>query len=111
YAVVDFEGLIDGKPFRGGSAKGEIIRVGDEGVLPAFSDNLVGLAPGEEREFEVTFPEEAREDLAGKTAQFRVQLQEIKQRRVPEADDEFAKDVGDFETIADLRADRRRRLE
>lgn len=111
YAVVDFEGLIDGKPFRGGAAKGEIIRVGDEGVLPAFSDNLVGLAPGEEREFEVTFPEEAREDLAGKTAQFRVQLQEIKQRRVPEADDEFAKDVGDFETIADLRADRRRRLE
>ncbi|HEY8417323.1 MAG TPA: trigger factor [Limnochordales bacterium] len=111
YAVVDFEGLIDGKPFRGGAAKGEIIRVGADGVLPAFSEQLVGMAPGEDREFELTFPPEAREDLAGKTAKFRVHLHEIKQRRVPEADDEFAKDVGEFETIADLRADRRRRLE
>jgi len=111
YAVVDFEGLIDGKPFRGGAAKGEIIHVGADGVLPAFSEQLVGMAPGEDREFELTFPPEAREDLAGKTAKFRVHLHEIKQRRVPEADDEFAKDVGDFETLADLRADRRRRLE
>lgn len=111
YAVVDFEGYIDGQPFRGGAGKGEIVRVGDEGVLPAFSQQLVGMAPGEEREFDVTFPEGAREDLAGKTARFRVRLLEIKQRRVPEADDEFAKDVGEFETIAELRADCRKRLE
>lgn len=111
YAVVDFEGHIDGQPFRGGAGKGEILRVGDEGILPAFSEQLVGMAPGEEREFDVTFPEGAREDLAGKTAKFRVRLLEIKQRRVPEADDEFAKDLGEFETIAQLRDDRRKRLE
>jgi len=79
YAVVDFEGYIDGQPFRGGAGKGDIVRVGDEGVLPAFSQQLVGMAPGEEREFDVTFPEGAREDLAGKTARFRVRLLEIKQ--------------------------------
>ncbi|HEY8497467.1 MAG TPA: trigger factor, partial [Limnochordales bacterium] len=111
YAVVDFEGHIDGRPFRGGAGKGEIVRVGDEGVLAAFSEQLVGMAPGEEREFDLTFPEGAREDLAGKTARFRVRLLEIKQRRVPAADDEFAKDVGEFETIAELREDRRKRLE
>ncbi|MFS8665113.1 MAG: trigger factor [Limnochordales bacterium] len=111
YAILDFEGFIDGQPFRGGAGKGEVVHVGGEGVLPAFSEQLVGMAPGEEKEFELTFPDQARDDLAGKTARFRVKLHEIKQRRVPEADDEFAKDVGDFETIADLRADRRRMLE
>lgn len=110
FAVVDFEGHIDGQPFRGGAAKGETIEVGGDGVLTAFSEALVGMAPGEEREFDVTFPAEAREDLAGKTAHFRVKLHEIKQRRVPAADDEFAKDVGDFETIAELRESRRQRL-
>ncbi|MBO8141782.1 MAG: trigger factor [Firmicutes bacterium] len=111
YAVIDYEGLIDGKPFRGGAGRGETVEVGGAAVLPEFSDQLIGMAPGDEREFEVTFPENSREDIAGKTAKFRVTLHGIKQKRLPELDDEFAKDAGDYETLEELRADVRRRLE
>ena len=85
--------------------------MGGEGFLPGFSEQLVGMQIGEEREIEVQFPEDARDDLAGKTAKLVVRLQEIKVRVVPEFDDELAKEVGEFDTLEELRADARKRLE
>lgn len=111
FAVIDFDGFIDDEPFQGGAGRGEVVEVGGEGFLPGFTEQLVGMKIDEEREVEVTFPEEAREDLAGKQAKFVVRLQEIKERIVPELDDELAKDVGDFDTLEELRADARKRLE
>lgn len=111
FAVIDYDGFIDGEPFRGGAGRGELVEVGAEDFLPGFTEQLVGMKIGEEREVEVRFPDNAREDLAGKQAKFRVRLQEIKTRIVPELDDELAKEVGDFETLEELRADARKRLE
>lgn len=111
YAVIDFDGYIDGEPFRGGAGRGELVEVTPEAFVPGFAQQLIGMKPGEEREVTVTFPEDAREDLAGKEATFSVRLQEIKVRVVPELDDELAKTAGDFETLEELRADARRRLE
>lgn len=111
FAVIDYDGFIDDEPFRGGAGRGEIVEAAGGGFVPGFSEQLVGMKIGEEREIKVTFPENAREDLAGKEAKFIVRLQEIKTRIVPELDDEFAKDVSDFETLEELRDDARRRLE
>lgn len=112
YAVIDFEGLVDGKPFSGGAARGYTLRVGAGEFIPGFAEQLVGMQVGEEREISVTFPEnDRRQDLAGKGATFRIKLLGVKVRRVPELDDEFAKDVSDMETLAELRADIRRKLE
>lgn len=111
FAVIDYDGFIDGEPFRGGAGRGELVEVGAEDFLPGFTEQLVGMKIGEEREVEVRFPDNAREDLAGKQAKFRVRLQEIKTRIVPDLDDELAKEVGDFETLEELRADARKRLE
>jgi len=111
FAVIDYDGFIDGQPFQGGAGRGEIVEAGGGSFLPGFAEQLVGMSVGEEREITVRFPDNARQDLAGKEAKFVVRLKEIKTRVVPELDDEFAKDVGDFETLAELRADVRKRLE
>lgn len=95
YAVVDFDGYIDGQPFQGGSATGYTLEIGGEGYLSGFSEGMIGLRPGETREIPVRFPAEYRqEDLAGKEALFKVTLREIKQRLLPELDEEFAKSLG-----------------
>lgn len=111
FAIIDFEGFMNGEPFQGGAARGQTIEIGAGAFVPGFEEQLVGMAPGEEREIEITFPEDYREDLAGKPATFRVKLHEIKERRVPDLDDEFAKDTGQFDTLEEMRADFRRRLE
>ncbi len=111
YVVIDFDGYINDEPFQGGAVRGQLIEVGGDGYIPGFAQQLVGMKIGEEREIEVTFPEDYREDLAGKQAKFVVRLQEIKTRVVPELDDELAKDIGEFETLAELREDARKRLE
>lgn len=111
FAVIDFDGFIDDEAFQGGAGRGELVEVGGPGFVPGFSEQLVGMKIGEEREIEVEFPDGAREDLAGKTAKFVVRLQEMKVRVVPELDDELAKDVGDYENLDELRADTRERLE
>lgn len=109
-AVVDYDATVDGNPFEGGSGRERVIEMGEGHTLPGFEDELVGMSVGQEREFSLVLPDRYPvEGLAGKEASFRVKLLELKRRELPELDDEFAKDVSDFETLEALTADLRRR--
>ena len=100
---VDFVGKIDGEPFEGGSAEDIAVVIGKNQFIPGFEEGLVGAKPGEERTIDVTFPEEyGAEHLAGKAAQFDVTVKEVGAPKLPEADDEFAKNLG-FESMDKLR--------
>ncbi|MBO8126226.1 MAG: trigger factor [Firmicutes bacterium] len=104
YVLLDFEGFVDGKPFSGGSGKDVILEVGAGRFLPDFEEGLVGAKVGETAEIEVSFPEDYGADfLQGKTAIFKVNVKEIKEKKLPELDDEFAKDVSEHETLAELK--------
>ena len=104
--VIDFEGFTDGKPFEGGKAEGHSLELGSGQFIPGFEDQIIGKKIGDEFDINVTFPKEyGAEDLAGKYAVFKIKLHEIKIRELPEIDDEFAKDVSEFDTIKDLKAD------
>lgn len=106
FVIIDFEGLVDGKPFEGGKAEKYNLEVGSGAFIPGFEEQLIGLKPEEEKEIEVTFPEDYNvKDLAGKPAVFQVKLHEIKRLNLPELDDEFAQDVSDFDTLEELKAD------
>jgi trigger factor len=103
-AMIDFEGITDGQPIPGGSAKDFPLTIGSDTFLPGFEDALIGIAPGEEREFFLALPDDFQEAaLAGKEAQFKVNLKEIRERVLPELDDDFAKDVGDYENLEVLK--------
>lgn len=111
-AVIDFEGFIDGEPFEGGKAENYNLELGSNTFIPGFEEQLVGMAKGEEKEIKVTFPEEYHvEELKGKEAVFKVKVNEIKRKKLPELDDEFAKDVSEFETLEEFKADLRQKLE
>ncbi|HIF93156.1 MAG: trigger factor [Myxococcales bacterium] len=102
--TIDFKGTIDGVAFEGGSAEGIDLELGSGRMIPGFEEQLVGAVSGEERDLEVPFPDDYGNDgLAGKTAIFASKVTAIKRRELPELDDEFAKDVGDFETLDDVR--------
>ncbi|MGA9175092.1 MAG: trigger factor [Thermoactinomyces sp.] len=104
--IIDFEGFVDGEPFEGGKAEKYTLEVGSGTFIPGFEDQLVGMKPGEEKDVEVTFPEDYHaSELAGKPAVFKVKLHEIKRLNLPELDDEFAQDVSEFDTLAELKAD------
>ena len=104
--VIDFEGFKDGVAFDGGKAEGHSLELGSGSFIPGFEEQLVDHNIGDEFDITVTFPEEyGAEDLAGKEAVFKIKLHEIKVRELPEIDDEFAKDVSEFDTLADLKAD------
>ncbi|HEY8464345.1 MAG TPA: trigger factor [Bacillota bacterium] len=106
FAVIDFEGYIDGKPFTGGAAQAYTLEIGSETFIPGFEDQLIGMKTGTEREITVTFPADYQNsELAGKEAVFKVALKEIKVKEIPELDDEFAKSVGNFENLDELRKD------
>jgi trigger factor len=111
--VMDFEGFVDGEAFEGGQAENYSLELGSGQFIPGFEDQLVGLAAGESKDVEVTFPEEYHAaDLAGKPAVFKVTLHEIKGKELPELDDEFAKDVDDeVETLDALKEKIKSRLE
>ena len=112
FCVFDFIGYVDGKPFSGGAAENHTLEIGSGQFIPGFEEQMVGLEVGETKEIEVTFPEEYHaEELAGKDATFKITVKEIKERVLPELDDEFAKDISDFETLEELRADIRKNLE
>lgn len=101
--IIDFEGFVDGEPFENGSAEEYLLELGSGTFLPGFEEQLEGMKRGEEREVQVTFPEDyGVEELAGKPALFKVKLHEIKEKVVPELDDEFAKEFG-LESIDQLR--------
>lgn len=105
-STIDFEGFVDGVAFEGGKAENFELTIGSGQFIPGFEDQLIGMKIGEEKEINVTFPREYHaENLAGKPAMFKVKLISIKSKILPELDDEFAKDVSEFETLADYRKD------
>jgi len=109
--VLDHEGTIHGKPFKGGSGKNLTLLLGRGGYLPGFEEQVVGLQKGDSKQFRLSFPADSpRKDLAGRTADFRVTIKEVKKRRVPELNDEFARTVGDAETVVALRDKLREQL-
>ncbi|HEY8361711.1 MAG TPA: trigger factor [Tissierellaceae bacterium] len=110
--TIDYKGFIDGKEFPGGSAEGQILEIGSGQFIPGFEEQLVGKNKGEEVEIVVTFPEDYHaEDLEGKEATFKVKIHEIKEKELPVLDDEFAKDVSEFDTLEEYKQSIRERLE
>ena len=112
-AVIDYEGLDDGKPFEGGKGEDHQLTLGSGSFIPGFEEQVVGMSAGEEKEINVTFPEQYHaKDLAGKPVVFKVKVKEVQVKELPELDDEFAKDVStEFDTLDQLRADVKARLE
>ena len=110
--VIDYKGLKDGKPFEGGSAEGYELRLGSHTFIPGFEDQLIGACAGEEKALDITFPEDYHaKELAGAPVVFEVKVHEVKETQVPAKDDELAKDVSEFDTLDELRADLRRQIE
>ena len=110
--VIDFEGFVDGVPFEGGKAENHELEIGSKTFIPGFEDQIIGMKIDEERDINVKFPEEYfSKDLAGKDATFKVKLHEIKKKELPELDDEFAKDVSEFDTLDELKKSIKEKIE
>ena len=104
--TIDFEGSVDGVSFEGGKAENYDLEIGSNTFIPGFEDQIIGMKIDEEKDVKVKFPEEYfSKELAGKDAVFKVKLHEIKKKELPELDDEFAKDVSEFDTLKELKAD------
>ena len=111
-ATIDFEGFVDDKAFEGGKAENYDIELGSNTFIPGFEDQIVGMKIDEEKDVNVKFPDEYfSKELAGKDANFKVKLHEIKKKELPKLDDEFAKDVSEFDTLDELKADIKTKLE
>lgn len=109
--VIDYAGTVDGEPFAGGSSENYELELGSKTFIPGFEEQLVGVKGGDEKDVEVTFPEEYHaEDLKDKDAVFKVTIKEVKSKELPELDDEFAKDVSEFDTLDELKNDIKERL-
>ena len=110
--VIDFEGFVDGVPFEGGKAENHELEIGSKTFIPGFEDQIIGMKIDEERDINVKFPEEYfSKDLSGKDATFKVKLHEIKKKELPELDDEFAKDVSEFDTLDELKKSIKEKIE
>ncbi|WP_130868329.1 trigger factor [Intestinimonas massiliensis (ex Afouda et al. 2020)] len=103
--VIDFEGFLDGKPFDGGKGEGHSLELGSNSFVPGFEEQLIGTKAGDEKDLDITFPEDYHADLAGKAVVFKVKVHEVKEKQLPTVDDEFAKDVSEFDTLADFKKD------
>ena len=111
-ATIDFEGFVDGVAFEGGKAENHDLVLGSNSFIPGFEDQVVGMNINDEKEIKVTFPKEYfSKDLAGKEATFKVKLHELKKKELPTLDDEFAKDVSEFDTLKELKDSIKERLE
>ena len=111
-AVIDFEGFVDGEPFEGGKAENHSLEIGSHTFIDNFEDQLVGKNTGDEVEVNVTFPAEYHAtELAGKPALFKVKINEIKSKELPELDDDFAQDVSEFDTLAEYKESVKKNLE
>ena len=111
-AVIDFEGFVDGEAFEGGKGENYSLEIGSHSFIDTFEDQLVGKNIGEELDVNVTFPEQYQAaELAGKPAVFKVKINGIKAKELPELDDEFAQDVSEFETLAEYKEDLKKNLE
>ena len=110
--VFDFEGFVDGKTFEGGKAEGYELEIGSNTFIPGFEDQMIGMQINEERDLNVKFPEEYfSEELKGKDAVFKVKVHEIKKKEMPEINDEFAKDTSEFDTLDELKASIKEKIE
>ncbi len=110
--VIDFEGFMDGKAFDGGKEDGFSLKIGSGQFIPGFEEQIVGKTTGEDFTINVTFPENYQmEELAGKPAEFKIKLHEIKTTELPDLDDDFAKDTSEFDTLDELKADLKKKLE
>jgi len=111
-ANIDYTGSVDGEEFAGGSAQGHDLVLGSNSFIPGFEEQVVGMNVGDEKDINITFPEEYQsEDLKGKDAVFKVKLNAIKTKELPKVDDEFAKDVSEFDTLDEYKADIKANLE
>jgi trigger factor len=109
--VIDFEGFVDGVAFEGGKGENYSLTIGSHSFIDNFEEQLIGMNIGEEKEINVTFPEEYHaENLKGKAATFKVKINEIKEKQLPELDDEFAQDVSDFDTLAEYKEDLKKKI-
>ena len=108
--VIDFEGFDDGVAFEGGKGTNYELKLGSGSFVPGFEEQLVGMKAGEEKDINITFPEDYHADLAGKAVVFHVKVNEVKESQVPEVDDECAKDVSEFDTLEAFRNDLREKL-
>lgn len=109
-AEIDFEGFVDGVAFEGGKGENYPLELGSGSFIPGFEEQVVGHKSEEEFDVNVTFPEEYAEELAGKDAVFKCKIHEIKSKELPELDDDFAKDVSEFDTIDELKADLKKQI-
>ena len=101
--TIDFEGFIDGMAFEGGKGENYELELGSNSFIPGFEEKLNGMQTGEERDLDLVFPDEYKEDLAGKPVVFKVKLKEVKEKILPELDDEFAKDVSEYDTLEEYK--------
>ena len=109
--VIDYEGSVDGELFEGGTAERQSLELGSNTFIPGFEEQVIGLGTGDNKDVEVTFPEEYHAaELAGKKAVFKVKVHEIKRKELPALDDEFAKDVSEFDTLAEYKEDLKKQL-
>ncbi len=105
HVVVDYLGRVDGVPFEGGEGRDQLLELGSGRLIPGFEEQLVGAGAGEQRDVEVTFPEEYPGELGGRDARFEVTVSEVKAKRLPELDDDFASEASEFDTLEELRED------
>ena len=110
-ANIDFEGFDNGVAFNGGKGEKHDLKLGSGSFVPGFEEQIVGMSAGEEKDIDITFPEDYHAELAGKAVVFHVKVNAVTTTNVPEQDDEFAKDVSEFETLAELKADIRAKAE
>ena len=109
-AVIDFEGFLEGVPFEGGKGENHSLELGSGSFVPGFEDQVIGMKAGEEKDIDITFPEQYTPELAGKAVVFKVKVNEVKEKEIPVLDDEFAKDVSEFDTLDELKADLEKKI-
>lgn len=110
-AVIDFEGFDNGVAFAGGKGENYELELGSGSFVPGFEDQVIGMKAGEEKDIDITFPEDYQKDLAGKAVVFHVKVNEVKFKELPELDDDFAKDVSEFDTLKELKDDIKKQIE
>ena len=97
--MIDFEGFKDGEPFQGGKGENYSLELGSGSFVPGFEEQVIGMKAGDEKDLDITFPEDYAPELAGASVVFKVKVHEVKEKQEPEVDDEFAKDVSEFDTL------------
>ena len=108
---LDYRGTVDGEPFEGGEGQDQLVELGSGSLVDGFEEGLIGASAGDERTIEVTFPDDYRAtELAGKDATFEVTVKEVREKELPELDDDFAADASEFETLDELRDEIRAKL-